>query len=170
MTMLDHTISIITKDASVRRLTNLLLTFGSISGLLVLAGTAAAEDKYDPKLTTCELTYNLKGWSFAYQTAKGEGRIKCDNGQLSEVTIESKGGGFTAGKSEIIGGKGTFTEVRDIKELFGGYARAEAHAGAGDSAKGAVVTKGEVSLALGGGGKGVDIGISFGNFVIKPKN
>ncbi|HRJ79899.1 MAG TPA: sigma 54-interacting transcriptional regulator, partial [Planctomycetota bacterium] len=45
-------------------------------------------------------------------------------------------------------GVGEFSGVDDIRELIGGYASAEAHAGAGRSAKGQVVTKGEISLAM----------------------
>jgi hypothetical protein len=80
----------------------------------------------------------------------------------------SKAGGLTVGKSKIVGGIGRFTPVQKIDELFGSYAKAEAHAGAGDSAKAAVVTKGEISLTLAGQGQGVDLGVAIGNFVIKP--
>jgi len=118
------------------------------------------------KLVECRMTFNLKGWSAFYKTAKGDGTITCDNGQKARVTIQAKGGGLTFGKSEIIGGTGKFTGARNIGELFGSYAQSEAHAGAGKSADAQAMTKGEVSLALHGTGRGVDIGFAFGKFTI----
>lgn len=115
----------------------------------------------------CEMTFNLKGWSAFYKTAKGTGTITCDNGAKFSVTIETKGGGITFGKSEIKNGKGKFSEVANTSELFGSYAHAEAHAGAVKSSDAQVLTKGEVSLALSGVGEGWDIGIDFGKFTIK---
>ena len=112
------------------------------------------------------MTFNLKGWSVFYKTAKGNGTITCSNGQKARVTIQAKGGGLTFGKSEIIGGTGRFTGARNIDELFGAYVQSEAHAGAGKSADAQALTKGEVSLALHGTGRGVDIGFAFGKFTI----
>jgi hypothetical protein len=119
--------------------------------------------------TDCEMTFSLKGWSAFYKTAKGDGVITCDNGQTARVKISSKGGGITAGKFKIEDAIGKFTEVGDISELFGGYAQAEAHAGAGKSAKAGVVTKGSISLSFAGKGTGVDLGVGFGNFIIEKK-
>jgi hypothetical protein len=145
----------------------------SVAAVLVAAAPATAEEpgksEFNPKLTRCRMAYNLKGWSFVYKTSKGDGRIDCDNGQSAEVTIKSWGGGFTVGKSEIIGGQGSFSGVRDIKDLFGSFAQAEAHAGATKSAGAGALTKGEVSLALAGTGQGIDVGVSFGRFDIQPK-
>ena len=45
----------------------------------------------------------------------------------------------------------------------------EAHAGAVRSSKAQAMTKGEVSLALAGTGKGWDVGISFGKFVLEAR-
>ena len=118
------------------------------------------------KLVECRMTFNLKGWSAFYKTAKGNGTITCSNGQKARVTIQAKGGGLTFGKSEIIGGTGKFTGARNIDELFGAYVQSEAHAGAGKSADAQALTKGEVSLALHGTGRGVDIGFAFGKFTI----
>jgi len=117
----------------------------------------------------CEMTFSLKGWSAFYKTAKGEGTITCDNGASFRVTIETKGGGITFGKSEIKNGKGKFSEVANTNELFGSYAHAEAHAGAVKSSAAQALTKGEVSLALSGTGEGWDVGIDFGKFTIKKK-
>ena len=114
----------------------------------------------------CEITYSLKGWSAFYKTAKGTGTITCDNGQSIPVKIKVKGGGITFGKSEVIDGKGKFSEVTTIDELFGSYASSEAHAGVGKSSSAQALTKGTVNLALAGTGKGTDIGIAFGKFTI----
>lgn len=118
--------------------------------------------------THCAMRYSLEGWSAFYKTASGGGTIRCDNGQSARVALRSKGGGPTVGASKITDGRGEFSPVDDINELFGDYANAEAHAGAVRSASGQVVTKGPVSLALAGKGRGVDLGVSFGKFTIAP--
>lgn len=120
--------------------------------------------------TKCKMRYSLAGWSAVYSTASGRGTITCDNGQSARVSLRAKGGGPTAGKSKIVNGSGTFSEVGDISELFGSYASAEAHAGAGGSSAAQVVTKGTVSLAFSGTGKGIDLGVSFGEFIIEKQS
>ena len=137
-----------------------LLTF-------VLAGGIAISEGADKKETKCKLEFSVKGWSAIYETASGTGSVTCDNGQTARVKIDVKGGGLTAGKSSMKG-TGTFSEVSDIQEVFGPYAKAGAHAGAGESAGAQVMTKGEVSLAITAKGKGVDLGVSFGKFSIEP--
>ena len=117
--------------------------------------------------TKCEMTFTMSGWSAFYKTSSGTGVIKCDNGQKAKVKVSSKGGGVTFGRSKIKDAIGKFTEVDDISDLFGSYAQGEAHAGAGKSTKAAVVTKGEISLAIAGKGTGVDVGVSFGKFTIE---
>jgi hypothetical protein len=116
--------------------------------------------------TKCHMTFELSGWSAFYQTAHGHGRVSCDNGQSASVALSTKGGGATFGTSEIVNGKGEFSEVDGISEIFGDYAKAEGHAGAGESKMAEVVTKGTVSLALTGEGHGVDLGFAFGKFTI----
>jgi len=111
------------------------------------------------------MEFDLEGWSAFYKTASGSGTIRCDNGQSAKVKLSSRGGGFTFGRSQIEG-TGTFSEVDVIDELFGAYASATAHAGAGKSTGAQVVTKGTVSLALSGKGRGVDVGFAFGNLTI----
>jgi hypothetical protein len=121
------------------------------------------------KSTKCKMTYSLAGWSAIYSTASGNGTITCDNGQSAHSSLRAKGGGLTAGKSKITNGSGTFSEVADISELFGSYASADVHAGMVESSAAQVVTKGTVSLAFSGTGKGIDLGVTFGEFVIsKP--
>jgi hypothetical protein len=114
----------------------------------------------------CEMTFTMKGWSAFYKTASGTGSIKCSNGQSMNVKLTAKGGGLTVGKSSIENGHGKFSAVAGIGELLGSYAAAEAHAGAVKSAKAQVMTKGEVSLALSGTGRGWDLGIAFGKLTL----
>ncbi len=147
-----------------------------ISALFLVLALAAmtpalAHDDADGEKTDigCSMKFNLKGWSAFYKTAKGTGTVTCDNGQSAEVAIKVKGGGLTVGKSEIADGKGSFSEVHDISEVFGAYASVEAHAGAVKSSSATALTKGEISLAISGVGRGWDLGVSFGRFVIKPK-
>jgi hypothetical protein len=83
--------------------------------------------------------------------------------------VSQPGGGLTAGKSKIINRRGTFSEVGDISELFGSYASVDVHAGAVASSAAQVVTKGTVSLAFSGTGKGIDLGVTFGEFVIEKR-
>jgi len=143
------------------------LMAATLAGLWLAAATATAEpDEFSPKLTSCKLAYNLKGWSFIYKTSKGEGRIECSNGQRARVSIQSWGGGATIGRSEIVAGRGQFSRVRSIDDLYGSYAQAEAHGFATQGGGARALTKGVVSLALVGHGPGVELGISFGRFDI----
>ncbi len=128
-----------------------------------VATPTSADDRY----IDCTMTYSLKGWSVFYKTASGDGRIECDNGQTAKIKVSVKGGGLTFGKSEIVEGTGKVSNVRDISEIFGSYVAAEVHAGAVKSSSASVYTKGEVSLALAGTGRGFDLGVAFGKFTIK---
>jgi hypothetical protein len=113
------------------------------------------------------MTFKMSGWSAFYKTATGTGNIHCSNGQSMRVKLRAKGGGLTVGKSTIENGKGEFSSISGgINELLGSYIAAEAHAGAVNSAQANIMTKGEVSLALSGTGKGWDLGIVFGKLSI----
>ena len=112
------------------------------------------------------MRFSLSGWSVFYKEASGEGTVTCSNGQTANVKLEARGGGLTAGKSSIENGHGDFSKVKDIEEIFGAYADAEAHAGAVKSSGARAMTKGEVSLALTGTGRGWDLGVAFGKFRI----
>ena len=59
-----------------------------------------------------------------------------------------KGLGLTAGKWKIDNGKGRFSDVHDIREVYGNYAQASASAGVVKSAETQLLSKGNVSLAL----------------------
>ncbi len=129
-----------------------------LSGLVLAPSVHAEAD--------CEMSFSLKGWSAFYKTASGTGTIRCTNGQTARVKIKTKGGGITFGKSSITDGRGEFSGVSNISEVFGTYVEGGAHAGAAKSAKAAVMTKGDVNLAIAGKGKGWDLGVAFGKFVI----
>jgi hypothetical protein len=127
---------------------------------LLLASPAAG-------MTKCKMTYDLKGWSFFYKTYEGRAFVKCRNGQRAKVRIVARGGGLTLGKSEIDNGKGIFTEVKDISEIFGTYVAVDGHAGATKAVEAWAMSKGEVSLALSGKGRGFDLGVALGTFTIE---
>jgi hypothetical protein len=140
-----------------------LLAAAAVAMCLTAAAPASAGD------VSCRLSFDMSGWSVLYRTASGTGHVRCSNGQAMAVRISAKGGGLTVGKSEIRGGRGEFSPVRDIRELLGTYVAAEAHAGAVKSSKAQAMTKGDVSLALAGTGEGWDLGVAFGAFTIKAR-
>ncbi len=116
--------------------------------------------------TKCTMDYNLKSWSVFYKTGKGSGTIRCDNGQKARVMLRSEGGGITFGTSKIVHGHGVFSKTASIKNIYGAYANAAAHGGVGDAGAAQALTKGDISLALTGTGKGINVGIDFGSFRI----
>lgn len=142
---------------------------GAVASAAMMSLVALAQPAWGGS-TKCTMKYSLAGWSAGYSTASGSGTISCDNGQSARVSLRATGGGVTAGKSKIVNGSGTFSEVEDISELFGSYASAEAHAGMVGSSAAQVVTKGTVSLAFAGTGKGIDLGVTFGEFVIQKQS
>ena len=136
------------------------LTVAAICLFLSIPASAA--------MTSCKITYNLKGWSIFYKQYKGTGIVTCKNGQRAKVSIVTRGGGLTLGKSEINNGKGKFTVVKNINETYGTYIVLNGHAGATKSVEAQVMTKGEVSLAISGKGRGFDLGVTLGAFTIRP--
>jgi hypothetical protein len=131
--------------------------------LALLAQAAAASDAQ----VRCKMTFKMAGWSVFYKTSSGTGTVKCSNGQVASVKLEARGGGLTVGKSEIENGIGDFSPVTGLGEVFGTYVSAEAHAGVVKSVKAQAMTKGAVSLALAGNGRGFDLGIAFGSLSIE---
>ncbi len=129
-------------------------------GALPVAATAGSAE------VSCTMNFSMHGWSAFYKTASGTGVITCSDGQKMDVQLSATGGGLTFGKSEIDDGIGKFSGIYDIREVLGSYVTAEAHAGATKSAKAQVMTKGPVSLALNGRGRGWDLGVAFGKFTI----
>ena len=137
--------------------------------LLLLSLAVAVGPASSAQRTKCRLSYDLEGWSAFYKVANGSGRITCSNGQAADVTIETRGGGISFGTTKVIGGKGVFSQVNDIRDLYGSYGEAVAHAGAGESAAARFMVKGNVNLSLHGTGQGISVGIAFGSFKIKPR-
>jgi hypothetical protein len=133
------------------------------------ASVAPAVRAEDKKLLDCSMDFSLKGWSAFYKTSKGEGTVKCTNGQTLTVEIKSEGGGLTFGKSDVKNGTGRFSGITTIDDVLGSYAYAGADAGAVKSSAAQVLTKGEVSLSLAGTGDGWNLGVDAGKFTIsKP--
>jgi hypothetical protein len=137
-----------------------------VTALFAASFVTHAEDQAKAKVD-CTMKFSLKGWSAFYKRADGTGTVTCNNGQTASVKLEARGGGLTAGKSSIENGSGEFSNVKNIDEIFGKYVNADASAGAVKSSAAQAMTKGEVSLALAGTGRGWDLGISFGKFTIK---
>lgn len=153
-----------------------LLTLSALAGLalagagLLTAPAARAGDTphKEAKTIGCHLDFSLSGWSAFYKTASGKGTITCSNGASMPVTIRVKGGGLTFGKSTVDHGHGVFSGVYDIDETLGHYAFSQAHAGAVKDTNAMALTKGSVSLALTGMGRGWSLGVDFGAFIIEP--
>jgi hypothetical protein len=120
-------------------------------------------------LTKCRMNFELRGWSFIYRNSKGTGNVDCTNGQSAAVRLTLHAGGFTAGKFDILNGQGVFSEVKDISEIFGTYVVASGHAGATKAVSGWAMTKGEISLAISGDGRGWTLGADIGGFTIKRR-
>jgi hypothetical protein len=116
----------------------------------------------------CNLTYQISGWSVLYKQYRGTGVVSCSDGSRADVSIVSRGGGITFGRTEI-DGRGRFSEVRELSEVYGTYAAADGHAAAVSAAEGVAMTKGSVSLALSGTGRGFNLGFAFSGFTIRPR-
>jgi hypothetical protein len=141
------------------------------AGAITTAHSARTPDEEPNRKTMdCEMKFNLQGMSGFLKTAKGEGIITCNNGQLAKFSIRVTGDGFMLGTSEVVDGRGDFSDVRSIDELFGSYVQAEVYADTGRSAAVQVLTKGRISLALTGTGRGVDVGFAFEKLTIDRAN
>jgi len=141
-------------------------TLAKISAIAICLGgmnQASAEP-----LISCTMTYKLSGFSLVYKQYDGIGNISCNNGQKAQVALSSKSIGFTIGKSEIEG-TGVFSEVKSLNEIYGSFIALEGHAGATKSVDAQILTRGEISLALSGKGRGVDIGVTLGALTISPR-
>jgi hypothetical protein len=141
----------------------------AVVGFSLLAMGVAVSSAQARGTTACTMKYNLKGWSAFYKTASGAGTIRCDNGQKAAVRLSVKGGGLTAGKTDIRDGTGRFSEVSSINELFGRYDAASAGAAAGKAASATALIKDNVHLTLAGTGRGVELGVSLGRLSITRK-
>jgi hypothetical protein len=138
----------------------------ALAGIALLgAHQAMAQDKHAD--LSCKLSFSLSGWSAVYSQAEGKGMVTCKDGSSMPVLITAKGGGLTAGRTQVDHGTGEFTHVRNIDEVLGRYAQGEAHAGVMKSGTAQLLTKGTVSLALAGSGRGIDLGVDVGELTLK---
>ena len=141
-----------------------LIAFAGLACALGLALPAQASSRD----LNCRLDYQLTGWSLVYKHTTGTGTVSCDNGQTLPVRISARAVGLTAGKWHVDNGVGRFSDVHNIREVLGNYAQANANAALVKSGEAQVLTKGNVSLALAGGGEGVALGVDVGTLHIDP--
>ncbi len=141
----------------------------NVSGVVLALALALVAAPATAQNLTCKLTFSSSSWSIFYKTTSGSGMVTCSNGQKLAVNISAKGGGLTVGKSKISNGYGEFAEVREIHDVLGSYAAAEAHAGTERSAHAQAMTNGKVSLALAGKGEGWDLGVAFTKFTLSAR-
>src|SRR5579863_2047903 len=105
-----------------------LTTSLALAGIAVFGVQLAQAQDSRPDLA-CKLHFSLSGWSAVISRAKGTGTVTCADGSSLPVVISAKGGGITAGRSQIDNGTGRFTHVHRIDDVLGRYVEAEAHAG-----------------------------------------
>jgi hypothetical protein len=140
------------------RTASALLTLGIAA---FFAGSAHASDPAD---LDCTMKFSLSTWSTLLKQSEGSGIVTCEKGHTLRVRIVAKGAGLAVGKSHVDGATGKFSDVHDMKEIFGSYA--EIHVGVVKSTGAQLLTKGTVSLALAGNGAGVDLGSGVGEFTL----
>ena len=117
--------------------------------------------------TICTLRFDMDRWSPIFKYAEGQGVIRCDNGQIMNVSVKARGGGISAGNARIRNGVRSFSAVSDINQLTGKYWGVPASAGAINFAQANVVTNGEVSMMLARAGAGWSLGTAAGSFDIR---
>jgi hypothetical protein len=146
-----------------------LIAVASLATALALSLPAPAAHAASPDIN-CRMDYKLTGWSLIYKHTTGTGMVTCDNGATLPVKISARAVGVTAGKWKVDNGVGRFSDVHNIREVLGNYAQANANAAVVKAAEAQVLTKGNVSLALAGGGEGVALGVDVGTLHIDPAN
>ena len=146
---------------------NSLISVAGVATALALALPAPAARAASPDIN-CRMDYHLTGWSLVYKHTTGTGVVTCDNGATMNVKLSARAVGATVGKWKIDNGVGRFSDVHNIREVLGNYAQANANAAVGKAAEAQVLTKGNVSLALAGGGEGVALGVDVGTLHIDP--
>lgn len=144
-----------------------LITVAGLATALALALPAPAARAASPDIN-CRMDYHLTGWSLVYKHTTGTGVVTCDNGATMNVRLSARAVGATVGKWKIDNGVGRFSDVHNIREVLGNYAQANANAAVVKAAEAQVLTKGNVSLALAGGGEGIALGVDIGTLHIDP--
>ena len=147
--------------------TRSLISVAGLATALALALPAPAARAASPDIN-CRMDYHLTGWSLVYKHTTGTGVVTCDNGATMNVRLSARAIGATVGKWKIDNGVGRFSDVHNIREVLGNYAQANANAAVVKAAEAQVLTKGNVSLALAGGGEGVALGVDVGTLHIDP--
>lgn len=147
--------------------TGSLITVAGLATALALALPAPAARAASPDIN-CRMDYHLTGWSLVYKHTTGTGVVTCDNGATMNVRLSARAIGATVGKWKIDNGVGRFSDVHNIHEVLGNYAQANANAAVVKAAEAQVLTKGNVSLALAGGGEGIALGVDVGTLHIDP--
>lgn len=157
-----------------KKINFVFISFTVVTLLTGIAVRAKGEKKSDmPEKkqgnVRCTMDFELKSWSAFYKSGKGQGTITCSNGQKSKIKIRSQGGGITFGKFNIANGKGKFSPVHDIKELYGKYANVGGEGGAAKAAMAANLSKDDINLDIEGTGTGGGFGFDFSGFKISPQ-
>lgn len=134
----------------------------------LFAKESKAPATHTPGTVRCTMDFQLKSWSVFYKSGKGDGTITCSNKQKAKVEISSHGGGITFGKSNIANGKGTFSPVHNIEELYGKYARVGGEGAAVKAGMRATLSKDDITLDIKGTGTGGGFGFDFSGFRISP--
>lgn len=147
--------------------TGSLISVAGLATALALALPAPVARAASPDIN-CRMDYHLTGWSLVYKHTTGTGVVTCDNGATMNVRLSARAIGATVGKWKIDNGVGRFSDVHDIHEVLGNYAQANANAAVVKAAEAQVLTKGNVSLALAGGGEGIALGVDVGTLHIDP--
>lgn len=123
---------------------------------------SAQEHEQENESISCTLDFTAEFWSFLVGKGRGEGHIRCNNGQEADAVIEAKSVGIAVGEMKVEHGKGVFGDLSDIDEAFGRYASSSGGAAAGKTAAAGGLLKidGEVKLgfyATGEQGGGIDV-------------
>lgn len=139
---------------------------GIAAGLLAGAVPARAAEGGGLR---CTLTFDLDGWSAFYKTARGQGTVRCRDGQSVGVRLSAYGGGFSFGRAQIRNGKGSFSGLSRLSDVFGSYVQATAHGGVGTSGEASALTKGGALLTFSGAGPGNGFGFAFGAFRVERR-
>lgn len=142
---------------------------GALGLVLLVALPALAEEEMAESKIKCEMEFSMKGWAAIYRTASGSGTITCSNGEKIEVVLESRGFGLAAGEAEVSDARGVFSPVAKTEELLGTYIGRSAVAAAGKADAAGAFTKGDVSLAVYGEGKGKGLAAGGAKITIKRK-
>jgi hypothetical protein len=159
--------SILRLSVSAAKTRTLLSVFLLTFVFLGCASTGSAPRTSATQLFSCEMDFSMQGWSAFFRKADGRGTVTCSNGESAEVTLRLRGGGLTAGKTEISKGVGKFSGVRSLDEIYGRYVSAGAQSGAVKASEAVAMTKGPVSLAIAGTGRGFSLGVDISGFTIR---